>query len=444
MSYDVFISYEISDSSLAYELAAILSRHGVTYYLDCASSSFILSEYVERVFTESKLFVPLVSNRYLNEKYACNLLAMASDGDKPMIICAIGGCTLPTEIAGGIGCASIVDSREQDAESVVQECMSCLSGKDEPEDICDRELQETLPVVIEKVSIPHEMESPEADGIVIDEEKKLLLAALLDVLKAHKEAQEETIRYVKPEPPETVLDKGEKTPSQAVWNVITFPIRLLLALFIAAPKLTFTIIVIAIMMKCNGIDRTTWTVGTPKPEYTKEQVEKGKQLNKPGTDYYYGRNGVEVDRKKALGYYEEAAAFGNVDAVYNIGMSCKSHRHDPVAASYYFYQAAQSGHERSFKELKELAESGVAEAQNSLGLCYEYGYCTKVVEKNAAYWYYQAAGQGHSIAQYNIALCYYYGRGVKTNRQEAIRWFRKSAQQGYENAVNMLNRIDGQ
>lgn len=35
MNFDIFISYEISDSSLAYELVAALGRSNMTYYLDC-------------------------------------------------------------------------------------------------------------------------------------------------------------------------------------------------------------------------------------------------------------------------------------------------------------------------------------------------------------------------------------------------------------------------
>lgn len=38
MSCDIFISYEIADSSSAYELAAVLARNNMTYHLDCVNS----------------------------------------------------------------------------------------------------------------------------------------------------------------------------------------------------------------------------------------------------------------------------------------------------------------------------------------------------------------------------------------------------------------------
>ena len=111
-----------------------------------------------------------------------------------------------------------------------------------------------------------------------------------------------------------------------------------------------------------------------------------------------------------------------------------SGRKDLDVASYYYYRAAKLGHERAFGELKALAEAGDAIAQNRYGICFEYGYCTKIILKNAVYWYDQAAKQGYSYGQYNLGQCYYRGRGVKQNERVACQWFRKAADGGNASA----------
>lgn len=122
------------------------------------------------------------------------------------------------------------------------------------------------------------------------------------------------------------------------------------------------------------------------------------------------------------------------------------------------------------------ADSGNAEAQYKLALCYERG--TGGVEKNiseALKWYIKAANQNypdalnavgnyylngygglrenneeavrwykkavvynHAEAYYNLAYCYLEGWGVEINKFEAARLFRKSAANGYPKAVMAL------
>ncbi|MEO8304802.1 MAG: tetratricopeptide repeat protein [Betaproteobacteria bacterium] len=122
------------------------------------------------------------------------------------------------------------------------------------------------------------------------------------------------------------------------------------------------------------------------------------------------------------------------------------------------------------KELRPLAERGVAEAQYRVGLMYEFGkgfavdkpvgvsWLRKAAQQGhvgaqvelgviyatgdgvpkedvqAAGWFQKAATQGDSIAQYNLGLFYAKGQGVKRDDAQAIAWFRKSADQGYVGA----------
>jgi tetratricopeptide (TPR) repeat protein len=91
-----------------------------------------------------------------------------------------------------------------------------------------------------------------------------------------------------------------------------------------------------------------------------------------------------------------------------------------------------------FLEYKARAEQGDAEAQFSLGFCYDDG---RGVAKNyaqAVKWYRQAAEQNYAPAQFNLGYCYANGQGVRKNKTEAAEWFRKAAEQNYAPAQSNL------
>lgn len=440
MSYDVFISYEISDSSLAYDLAAELSRTGMTYYLDCVSSSVVLSDYVKSLFTDSRLFVPLVSARYLQEEYARNLFSYAVGINKPLLVCNTDDSALFVDIGWGISDETRMSIRSCGVDSVVQDGILRLLQHAEGEGIVE---PQNIPIAtgIEDAPVVDSLQS------TLDEEKKRLLAELLYALRVHKEVEEES------EPSKVVVKKEEKekTFKEKVMDVILFPYYLILGVFfmlltalIKAPVLT--LILIFYIVKCSNADDTKKSSSSHRQEFTQEQIDEGRRLAKVGSDYYYGRDSVEMDWGKAWEFYQEAAELGNVTAIYNLGMCAKlgrGYEQSLDVASWYFFQAAELGYEPGFEQLKAIAEAGLASAQNRYGLCFEYGYCTEVIDGRAAFWYLQAAKQGEGVAQYNVGLCYYYGRGVKKNTQEALKWFKMSAQQGYENAAKMLSKIEG-
>ena len=76
------------------------------------------------------------------------------------------------------------------------------------------------------------------------------------------------------------------------------------------------------------------------------------------------------------------------------------------------------------------AEQGNANAQNSLGVCYQNGTGVGKDEKKAVKWYAEAAAQMDSCAQHNLGDCYSNGNGVVKNDQESVKWYTKSAEQG--------------
>jgi len=454
MNYDIFISYEISDSSFAYELAAVLAQNNVTYYLDCVNSGVIMSGYVEGILKDCRLIVPLVNARYLHERYACEQLSCAIGMGKQVLVCFTDDCVLPAEFADFIpdgNRVSICGGAEAEVWNIVSRL---LFAQGEEKNLTECQEGTSLPTV---ENVP-ELES-RVETIVVSEEKKRAIANLLCMLRAYREEKERYVRCCKPEPPKTVMqgkveekNEGKKTQLQKVWDLILLPFRVILLLFLTLlyKKPLFTICaVIYIVLRCCSTTDDGEKIIPPQQKFTEEQIAEGKRINKLATDYYYGRNGVEKDRAKALQYYMQASELGNADATYNVGMCAKlgmGCRKDLDVASHKFYSAVKLGYERAFEELKALAEAGDAEAQNRYGLCFEYGYGTKVILKNAVYWYEQAAKQGYSYGQYNLAECYYDGRGVKQNTRVAVKWFRKAAEGGHATAQYELGLfyLDGE
>ncbi len=80
-----------------------------------------------------------------------------------------------------------------------------------------------------------------------------------------------------------------------------------------------------------------------------------------------------------------------------------------------------------FQEYKAKAEQGDAEAQFSLGFCYDDGRGVAKDAVEAVKWYRKAAEQGHPEAQFNLGYCYANGQGVGKDKVEAYAWFGMAA-----------------
>lgn len=85
--------------------------------------------------------------------------------------------------------------------------------------------------------------------------------------------------------------------------------------------------------------------------------------------------------------------------------------------------------EESTKELRKLAESGDATAQNDLGLLYYEGKGLPQNQKKAKEWFDKAVEQGHTGAQVNLGTLYLRGEGAPQSNQMALFWFRRAAAQ---------------
>ena len=95
MSYSIYISYSMSDSSKAYDLSGKLSREKISYYLDCVESGFTLSDYTKQVIEECEAFVALVGMSYTEAKYSHDTLRHAIEHGKRIVVCPIEGAPLP-------------------------------------------------------------------------------------------------------------------------------------------------------------------------------------------------------------------------------------------------------------------------------------------------------------------------------------------------------------
>src|SRR5438552_1700400 len=88
----------------------------------------------------------------------------------------------------------------------------------------------------------------------------------------------------------------------------------------------------------------------------------------------------------------------------------------------------------ALRELKPLAENGLAPAQFNLGVMYNFGEGVPQDYKEALRWYRLAAEQGDALAQFNLGDMYYFGKGVPLDDKEALRWYRLAAEQGHPRA----------
>lgn len=92
----------------------------------------------------------------------------------------------------------------------------------------------------------------------------------------------------------------------------------------------------------------------------------------------------------------------------------------------------------AMRELRPLAEQGLAAAQFNLGLLYGNGQGVPKDDVQARQWYEKAAAQGRADAQVNLGILHDYGRGVPQDYKKAVYWYRLSAKQGNDLAQRQL------
>jgi TPR repeat protein len=92
----------------------------------------------------------------------------------------------------------------------------------------------------------------------------------------------------------------------------------------------------------------------------------------------------------------------------------------------------------AFNEFLPLANQGDVDAQNKIGVLYNYGLGVIEDDEKAVQWYTKAANQGYGRAQNNLGMMYEDGEGVLKDGKQAVKWYTKAAEQGYASAQTNL------
>ncbi len=142
-----------------------------------------------------------------------------------------------------------------------------------------------------------------------------------------------------------------------------------------------------------------------------------------GDIYFWSFLNTGKDMEQAAYWYRKAAAGGNIEAQYNMGVLYDQGK--GVAADY----------TKSFKWFLSAANKGHMLAQFNLGNMYAKGAGVNKDEHEAFYWYQRAAEQGEPSAQYNIGNRYATGTGASADQVKAQMWYSLAAEQGFEEAI---------
>ncbi len=102
---------------------------------------------------------------------------------------------------------------------------------------------------------------------------------------------------------------------------------------------------------------------------------------------------------------------------------------------------ARGHHATAMRAWKDLADSGVAEAQNNVGHLYEKGLGVSQDYSQAREWYKKAADQRLPEAQHNLGMLYYHGYGVARDYRAARKWFTRATKNEIHASEYMLGLI---
>ena len=111
-----------------------------------------------------------------------------------------------------------------------------------------------------------------------------------------------------------------------------------------------------------------------------------------------------------------------------------------VALSTLHGQESQPVAKLSIAQLRKLADSGDAAAQNEMGIRYRLGNDVEKDPAKALPWFLKAAKQGYAKAYFNLGAAYYNGDGVPVNVQNSCAYFVFSADAGDERGAQALER----
>ena len=171
-------------------------------------------------------------------------------------------------------------------------------------------------------------------------------------------------------------------------------------------------------------------LGTGQPSGQQPKSPSAKDAYEKGENFYYGRNGFAQSYADAVSWYRLAAEQGHADAQFSLG------------CCYQNGQGVAKDDAKAVKWYRKAAEQGNAGAQCNLGFLYDKGRGVEQDYREALRWYRKAAEQGNANAQSNIGVMYETGHGVAQDYSEAANWYRKAIANGDDSAKKSLNRVE--
>jgi hypothetical protein len=144
---------------------------------------------------------------------------------------------------------------------------------------------------------------------------------------------------------------------------------------------------------------------------------------------YYRGEGVPKDVAKAVEWWQKAAAQGDANAQYNLGVMYNKGEGVPKDAA------------RAIEWYRKAAEQGNSYAQFNLAASYATGEGVPKDAVRAAEWVQKAAAQGVAMAQNNLGSMYHDGDGVPKDLVLAYAWANLAAAQGEERAKKLRDLI---
>ena len=155
-----------------------------------------------------------------------------------------------------------------------------------------------------------------------------------------------------------------------------------------------------------------------------------------------GGDGVSKNTAKAIDWYQKAAALGNADAQYALGLCyAELGLWNAGLSMTDCANAVPKDDAKADEWLQKAAVQGLARAQYSLGQRYRLGEGVPQDAGRAFEWTKSAAIQGMPNAQAWLGVAYQAGDGVPADFAKAAKWYQKAAVQGYMPAQFMLSGL---
>ena len=471
MAYSIYISYSMSDLSKAYDLSGKLSREKISYYLDCVESGFTLTDYTKQIIEDCEVFVALVGARYAEAKFASDTLNHAMEHGKRIVVGLVEGTPLPEQLAPYTTVneedlfALLMGNDEDDENENVDENAdaggaSVATVARYESATCDEEsfsspeecASAPLGLSAQRSVACNPCENLHPDGLTVD--RRPLLFPSASELRLTVDLNEDN--------DELIEHRG--TPPPPTQPLISEPSKKNKGCGCGCSILAYVFVVIMIsnfFIKCisgdniveigrNYIDTLIENRKSPLERHYEsisyEDRKKGEVLYDRGMNFMKEASANPNARDEALACFEEAAALGNVEAMYYAGMcyqkAADGDRKLLEKATKHLYDATVAGKTDCFAQLMNIAEMNIAYAQNCVGVCYAQGYSVERNQMKAVEWYIKAARNGNYAAKYNLAWYYRYGQGgLPTNKHMAYKLYEELAAINYEDAQKLMKEV---